>query len=65
LRNETDSPAVEANVGQQLPQEGRLAMKVRSSIRSLARQPGAQVIRRGAKILVINKDNPRSKARQG
>ncbi|GAB3149443.1 ribosomal protein bL36 [Amycolatopsis stemonae] len=40
-------------------------MKVRSSIRSLARQPGAQVIRRGTKVVVINKDNPRLKARQG
>ncbi|MGW4057950.1 50S ribosomal protein L36 [Amycolatopsis sp. NPDC004747] len=52
-------------MGRQFPQEGRLAVKVRSSIRSLARQPGAQVIRRGTKVLVINKDNPRSKARQG
>jgi large subunit ribosomal protein L36 len=64
LRNQTDPVVVEEGVGQ-LPQEGRLAMKVRSSIRSLARQPGAQVIRRGSKVLVINKDNPRSKARQG
>ncbi|SFW87709.1 50S ribosomal protein L36 [Amycolatopsis australiensis] len=40
-------------------------MKVRSSIRSLAKQPGAQVIRRGTRVFVINKDNPRSKARQG
>jgi large subunit ribosomal protein L36 len=52
-------------VGQQLPQEGRLAMKVRSSLRSLARQPGAQVIRRGTRVFVINKENPRSKGRQG
>ena len=56
---------VERDVGPQLPQEGRLAMKVRSSVRSLARQPGAQVIRRGNRVFVINKDNPRSKARQG
>lgn len=40
-------------------------MKVRTSIRSLARQPGAQVIRRGNRVFVINKTNPRSKARQG
>ncbi|WP_410675747.1 50S ribosomal protein L36 [Amycolatopsis sp. cmx-4-68] len=39
-------------------------MKVRSSVRSLARQPGAQVIRRGNRVFVINKDNPRLKARQ-
>jgi large subunit ribosomal protein L36 len=40
-------------------------MKVRASIRSLARQPGAQVVRRHGKIFVINRDNPRIKARQG
>ncbi|WP_370965327.1 50S ribosomal protein L36 [Amycolatopsis sp. cg9] len=40
-------------------------MKVRSSIRSLARRQGSQVIRRGNRVFVINKDDPRSKARQG
>ena len=39
-------------------------MKVRSSLRSLARQPGAQVVRRGTRVFVINKDNPRAKGRQ-
>ncbi|HEY3708395.1 MAG TPA: 50S ribosomal protein L36 [Amycolatopsis sp.] len=40
-------------------------MKVRTSVRSLARLPGAQVIRRHGKVFVINRDNPRNKARQG
>lgn len=40
-------------------------MKVRSSIRSLVRQPGAQVVRRRGKLYVINKKNPRMKGRQG
>ncbi|PFG20991.1 type B 50S ribosomal protein L36 [Serinibacter salmoneus] len=40
-------------------------MKVRSSLRSLVRQPGAQVVRRRGKIYVINKQNPRFKGRQG
>ena len=52
-------------VWQALLPEGMVAMKVRSSLRSLARQPGAQVIRRGTRVFVINRDNPRSKARQG
>ncbi|VEG27316.1 type B 50S ribosomal protein L36 [Actinomyces howellii] len=40
-------------------------MKVRSSIRSLARQPGSKVVRRRGRVYVINKQNPRLKARQG
>ncbi len=40
-------------------------MKVRTSLRSLARQPGAKVVRRGRKVVVVNRENPRSKARQG
>ncbi|MCP3425383.1 type B 50S ribosomal protein L36 [Rothia sp. AR01] len=39
-------------------------MKVRASIRSLKNQPGAQVIKRRGKVFVINKKNPRLKARQ-
>ena len=41
------------------------AMKVRASIRSLKKQPGAQVVRRRGKVFVINKLNPRFKGRQG
>ncbi|MDO4242401.1 MAG: type B 50S ribosomal protein L36 [Actinomyces sp.] len=40
-------------------------MKVRASIRSLARQPGSKVVRRRGRIYVINKQNPRLKACQG
>ena len=40
-------------------------MKVRNSIRALKRIPGAQVVRRRGKVFVINKSNPRFKARQG
>lgn len=40
-------------------------MKVRSSLRSLARKEGSIVVRRRGKTYVINKRNPRFKARQG
>jgi large subunit ribosomal protein L36 len=40
-------------------------MKVRSSLRSLKLRPGSKVVRRRDKTYVINKQNPRFKARQG
>ncbi|MDE0572867.1 50S ribosomal protein L36 [Demequina sp. B12] len=40
-------------------------MKVRASIRSLARKEGSIVVRRRGKTYVINKRNPRFKGRQG
>ncbi|WP_166844138.1 type B 50S ribosomal protein L36 [Isoptericola sp. BMS4] len=40
-------------------------MKVRASLRSLKRLPGAKVVRRRGKTYVINRQNPRYKARQG
>jgi large subunit ribosomal protein L36 len=40
-------------------------MKVRNSLASLKRQPGSQVVRRDGRTFVINKSNPRLKARQG
>jgi len=40
-------------------------MKVRASLRSLARKEGSIVVRRRGKTYVINKRNPRFKARQG
>ncbi len=40
-------------------------MKVRSSIRSLTRAPGSQVVRRRGRVYVINRLTPRFKARQG
>jgi large subunit ribosomal protein L36 len=40
-------------------------MKVRASVRSLARRPGAQVVRRNGRTYVINRKDPRFKVRQG
>jgi large subunit ribosomal protein L36 len=40
-------------------------MKVRNSLRSLKKVPGAQVVRRHGRVFVVNRKNPRSKARQG
>ena len=40
-------------------------MKVRNSLKSLKNQPGSQVVHRRGQVFVINKKNPRLKARQG
>jgi large subunit ribosomal protein L36 len=40
-------------------------MKVRSSLRSLKNRVNSVVVRRHGKIYVINKADPRQKARQG
>jgi large subunit ribosomal protein L36 len=40
-------------------------MKVRSSLKSLARKAGSVVVRRGKRTYVVNKRHPRWKARQG
>ncbi|MEU2227273.1 type B 50S ribosomal protein L36 [Streptomyces sp. NPDC012751] len=40
-------------------------MKVRNSLRSLKNKPGAQTVRRRGVTFVINKKDPRFKARQG
>lgn len=40
-------------------------MKVRNSLRALKNRPGAQIVRRRGKVYVINRKDPRSKARQG
>jgi ribosomal protein L36 len=40
-------------------------MKVRSSLRSLKNKPGSRLVRRNGKVVVINKADPRQKARQG
>jgi len=40
-------------------------MKVRSSLKSLKNQPGSKLVRRRGRVFVINKINPRHKARQG
>jgi len=40
-------------------------VKVRNSLKALKKIPGAQVVRRRGRTFVINKRDPRSKARQG
>ena len=40
-------------------------MKVRSSVRSLKNRPGSVVVKRRGKVFVLNKLNPRFKAKQG
>lgn len=40
-------------------------MKVRNSLKTLKDKPGSQVVRRRSRVYVINKLNPRFKARQG
>ncbi|CAL9342923.1 type B 50S ribosomal protein L36 [Streptomyces sp. Tu 3180] len=40
-------------------------MKVRASLRSLKSRPGAQIVRRRGTVFVIDKKEPRFKARQG
>ncbi len=40
-------------------------MKVRNSLASLKNKRGSQVVRRRDRVFVINRQNPRLKARQG
>ncbi len=40
-------------------------MKVRNSLRALKQRPGSIVVRRRGRAYVINKKDPRQKARQG
>ncbi|MFI7023062.1 50S ribosomal protein L36 [Micromonospora sp. NPDC049900] len=40
-------------------------MKVRSSLRALTRKMNSIVVRRRGKVFVVNKKDPRQKARQG
>ncbi|OON78086.1 type B 50S ribosomal protein L36 [Streptomyces tsukubensis] len=40
-------------------------MKVRNSLRSLKNKPGAQIVRRHGRVYVLNREDPRQKARQG
>ncbi len=40
-------------------------MKVRNSLNSMKQQQGSQIVRRRGRTFVINKLNPRYKARQG
>jgi len=40
-------------------------VKVRNSLKALKQVPGSQVVRRRGRVYVINKRDPRWKARQG
>jgi large subunit ribosomal protein L36 len=40
-------------------------VKVRASLKALKQKPGSSVVRRHGKVLVINKQHPKWKARQG
>ncbi len=40
-------------------------MKVRNSLKSLKQKSGSVVVRRGRRVFVVNKRNPRWNARQG
>ncbi|MBO0776902.1 MAG: 50S ribosomal protein L36 [Actinobacteria bacterium] len=40
-------------------------MKVRNSVRALKMRPGSIVVRRRGRVFVVNKKDPRHKARQG
>jgi large subunit ribosomal protein L36 len=40
-------------------------MKVRKSLRALKSKPGAQVVKRGKRVYVLNRKEPNLKARQG
>lgn len=55
----------QADQHQQIPTQKETIMKVRNSLRSLKMQPGSQIVRRRGRVFVINKRNPRLKARQG
>jgi large subunit ribosomal protein L36 len=40
-------------------------VKIRTSLRALKHRPGSVTVRRHGRVLVINKQDPRGKARQG
>ena len=57
---------ISRRTGRSAPPEGNRVMKVRNSLRALkTRHRDCQVVRRKGRIYVINKSNPRFKARQG
>ena len=47
------------------PVDPEVPVEVRSSLRSLTLEEGSVVVRRHGKLFVINKKNPRWRARQG
>jgi len=59
-------PASSKRPGRKLQVYGRRIMKVRSSLKSLkSRHRDCKLVRRKGRIFVINKTNPRFKAKQG
>jgi large subunit ribosomal protein L36 len=52
-------------VGSGRVREGADTVKVRNSLRSMKSMPGAQVVRRGRRVFVLNRRNPRYTTRQG
>ena len=66
-------PARNTDNGNRVQHYGRLqalgqeeaAVKARNSVRSLKNKPGSVVVRRRGRVFVINRANPRWKARQG
>jgi len=68
LGNTWPSPAVSASMDAGCgvrSQKKDGTMKVRNSLRSLNDKPGSTVVRRHGRTLILNKRNPRWKARQG
>jgi large subunit ribosomal protein L36 len=47
------------------PPKEAITMKVRNSLASLKAKPGSYIVRRRGRTFVMNKSNPRIKARQG
>jgi len=47
------------------PVQERDPVKVRNSLKALKKIPGSQIVRRRGRVYVINKRDPRWKARQG
>jgi len=45
--------------------KGQRTMKARISLRALKQKAGSAVVRRGRRVFVLNKRNPRWNARQG
>ncbi len=65
LTPDARTPICRASISAQKRRKARV-MKVRNSLRSAkARDKNCRVVRRHGRVYVINKKNPRMKARQG
>jgi large subunit ribosomal protein L36 len=59
-------PSIEAPSGASLSQKKARAMKVKSSLKTLkTRHRACKVVRRKGRVYIINKVDPRYKAKQG